>query len=387
MHSFTIVLVSTLSLGVHAASIGDSVSQLVTRQQHNRLFHNPDFTSANLPAAESFERAGKISRRFNINSGGSHLVGDLSEVFNIARPNTQANAQTFTVPSLSSSTLVDDLFSGMPATDSNTGSNTVNTPLNAQTVVNTQAATNAQAAQPQAAQAVANAQAAQAQAAQAAIIAQAQVQAAQAQAAQAQAAANPQAQVAQVQAAQAAIIAQAQAAANPQTQAAIVAQAAANPQAQAQAQAVNNAQAAIIAQAAIVAQAAANRQAQAQAAIVQDSAAFLSNVAEPLFAPNPLSQLVNNPGVPPDLGLSGNTVTANVVAQQDSQHAVKRQLAAPAAPAAGSPITLLTTAAQAANNTGLLAREDNTTNLFDDQVEDMDFSAHDSEADELEEGF
>ena len=63
MHSFTIALISTLSLGVHAASIGDSVSQPVTREQHNSLFHNPDFTSANLPAAESFEPAGKISPR------------------------------------------------------------------------------------------------------------------------------------------------------------------------------------------------------------------------------------------------------------------------------------------------------------------------------------
>ena len=65
MHTFTIALISTLSLSVYAASIGDSISQLVTREQHNRQFHhNPDFASDNnLPAAESFERSGKKSPR------------------------------------------------------------------------------------------------------------------------------------------------------------------------------------------------------------------------------------------------------------------------------------------------------------------------------------
>ena len=84
MHSFTIALISTLSLGVHAASIGDPVSQLVTREQHNRLFHNPDFTSANLPAAEPLERAEKISpRKVALDATGStRLSGTFTDFLN-----------------------------------------------------------------------------------------------------------------------------------------------------------------------------------------------------------------------------------------------------------------------------------------------------------------
>ncbi|KAF8813865.1 hypothetical protein BYT27DRAFT_7180639 [Phlegmacium glaucopus] len=61
MHTLALAFISTLSLSVHAASIGDSVSQLVAREQslhHNPRFRNPDFVST-----ESFEPAGKISQR------------------------------------------------------------------------------------------------------------------------------------------------------------------------------------------------------------------------------------------------------------------------------------------------------------------------------------
>ena len=63
MHTFTIAFISSLSLSVYAASIGDPLSQLVTREQHNRHFYNPDFASVNHPATESLEPAGKISQR------------------------------------------------------------------------------------------------------------------------------------------------------------------------------------------------------------------------------------------------------------------------------------------------------------------------------------
>ena len=76
MHTFTLAFISCLSLSVHAASIGDSVSQVVTGDhqsvQHNREFgHHPDFGSATAHS-ESFEPAGKISQRH----GTDHIDSD-----------------------------------------------------------------------------------------------------------------------------------------------------------------------------------------------------------------------------------------------------------------------------------------------------------------------
>ena len=44
MYIFTLAFISCLSLSVHAASIGDSVSQVVTRDHQSiQEFHHPDF--------------------------------------------------------------------------------------------------------------------------------------------------------------------------------------------------------------------------------------------------------------------------------------------------------------------------------------------------------
>ena len=378
MHSFTIALISTLSLGVHAASIGDSVSHLVTREQHNRLFHNPDFTSANLPTAESFERAGKISPRqvlvgsaavsnvrafnglggiFTFNDNTRPNTADAVTSFQTlgsvdlsafnARPNAadipQA-AQAVTGPSLlgSAATLqVSDLLSGMLL---NTRPNAANTmPLNAQTdVVDTPATTNN---------------------AQTAINAQPNAQPA----INAQSSAQP------------AINAQ------PNSQPAINAQS--NAQAVINAQA--NAQAAINAQS--NSQSVINAQSNSQPAInaqpnAQAAQAAVNTVAPPVVN-NPPAQdsaallAASNLAGP---GFSGNA--ANIGAQQDSQQdAVKRQLPTPALPTLPTP-SALPTLPTPSLPTLPTAREVNTE-FFDGQFEDMDFSAHDSEADELEEGF
>ena len=358
MHSFTIALISTLSLGVHAASIGDSVSQQVTREQHNRLFHNPDFTSANLPAPESFERAEKISPRL-FSSLGSAAAAVSGLITNVAITNTRPN--TATVPHAQTVDAVviaqDAGVNTQAAASSQDAVNlqvalqaAINAAFNLQVAANSQDAINLQAALQAAINVAINLQAAVTS--QDAINLQAALQVAIDAAVSLQAAANSQDAINLQAALQAAInlainlqlAANSQDAINLQVALQVAVNAAINLQVAANSQDAINLQAAL--QAAI--NAAINLQAALQAAV--------------------------NAAVNAGLVFSGNT--ANVGAQH--QDAVKRQLQAPALP-----VTFPIPLTQTANNTGLAAREDNTK-IFGDQVEEMDFSAHDSEADELE---
>ena len=420
MHSFTIALISTLSLGVHAASIGDSVSQVVTRE-HNRLFHNPDFTSADLPAAESFERAGKISPR-QFSSLGSLAAALSGKITDVAIGNTQARPNT--VPhTVDTVVIAQDAGSNTHAVANSQDAINLQAAINAAIAasINLQAAINSldaislQVAINAAITAVINLQAAanspdainaaisiattiNLQAlvnSQDAINLQAAINLAIAAAINLQATANSQ-DVINLQAAINAAI-NLQVAANSQDaiklqvaiDAAISIAATINLQATANSQVAINLQAAInVAIAATISlQVAANSQdaINLQAAINAAIAAAINleaavnarvNAGDALLAASnivsPLSQVLTS-----GLVFSGNT--ANVGALQVShQDAVKRQTPAsvPAAPAL--PIVLPL-------NNGVVAREDNTK--FDDQVEDMDFSADDSEADELEEDF
>jgi hypothetical protein len=412
MHSFTIALISTLSLGVHAASIGDSVSQVVTREQHNRLFHNPDFTSADLPAAESFERAGKISPRQFVPSLGSVAAALSGKITNVAIGNTRPNTvpQAHTVDAV---VIAQDAGVNTHATANSQDAINLQAAINAaiaasinlQAAVNSQDAISLQVAINAAITAVINLQAAANSPdainaaisiattinlqtlvnSQDAINLQAAINVAIAAAINLQATANSQ-DVINLQAAINAAI-NLQVAANSQDainlqvaiDAAISIAATINLQATANSQVAINLQAAInVAIAATInlqvaanSQDAINIQAAINAAIaaaINLEAAVIArvNVGDALLATSnlvsPLSQVL----------------TSGLVFSGSHQDAVKRQTPAPAVPAPALPITL-------PNNTGLVAREDNTK--FDDQVEDMDFSADDSEADGLEEDF
>ena len=346
MHSFTIALVSTLSLGVHAASIGDSVSQIVTREQHNRLFHNPDFTTANLPATESFERAGKISPRQVAGSaaaGGGVFSGAFATGFNgqnnvLLSPQT-VDAQTATINGQNNAALSAQTVNAQAATIN--GPN--NTPLSPQTVDPQAATINGQNNTPLSPQTV-NTQAVT-------INGQNNI--------------TPSAQTANTQAATI----------NSQNNIAPSAQAATN-------NAVTNPQ--VNAQSAQTAQVV-----NIDTPLMFNDIAQALNPAAPQSAPNrpnlfglasaPL--FGSNPGIVTSNGLIVNTVGARQDLQPD---AMKRQL--PALPVVVP--TFSTPAAPTLSTlpSGLAAREDNPR-FFDDQVEDMDFSAHNSEADELEEGF
>ena len=310
MHSFTIALISTLSLGVHAASIGDSVSQLVTREQHNRLFHNPDFASANLPAAESFERAGKLSPRV-----ASLVNGLLGFNDNInAGSNTQAvpNAQT-PVPA----TATNAQAISAAANDGNTGLNTADTQ-----------ATNAQAPQ---AQAVTN---------------------------------TPQFDQ---------TIASIQAAAVDLDVLALL-----FVQLSVQLSVAVNAQGATIS---VTALATIIAQIRAQTSVALTSSQEASNKLEAYLNNQLEANTAVNAATPATLS-SGVGLGLFVGAKRDSQQdAVKRQL-----PASVGNATQIAT--NGLNHAGLITGRGDNTKYFDDHVEDMDFSAHDSEADdELEEGF
>ena len=339
MHSFTIALISTLSLGVHAASIGDSVSQLVSREQHNRLFHNPDFTSTNLPAAESFEPAGKISPRQNALGGFlGGMVTSGPESFQIDSTQAAAGAQSNTFSPV-------NLVSGVLSRPSNVNTlplvQAVGTQANAQAATNSAQTVNAQAN----AQATTN----NAQAVNAQENAQANAQANNAQAV-AQAMFN--AQIAEV-------VENARVAINAvvsDTQTIVKAMAT-----------TNNAQI-------VTAQATTDT----ALAAINNLAIHTETVAEALTRISTMvatySAQVNTQGA--------QNFAGSVVARSDSQQdAVKRQTGLLYVPAL--PITLPIT--QPANNTA--SRREDNTKLLDDQVEDMDFSAHDPEADEMEEGF
>ena len=313
MHSFTIALISTLSLGVHAASIGDSVPQLVTREQHNRLFHSPDFNSANLPAVESLERSGKISpRKVAVDATGSLLNGVAvltNTESNTAQgiPNTQTfipslgsaaiggnipstsntqpvtNAQTF---SLGSGTVVDNILSGALALDGITTPKTVDTQAaNIQVIINAQITITTQI--------------------------------------------------------------------NQFITAAI--------------------SLSLNADVDIVLSTLLGQAARALEALVLVNEQLAEAAVTNCLSTTLSSNLVSSNG----LGLG--IFSANAGVKRDDTE--KRQ-----------EITAPTALTQTAKNAGVLpalalrAREDNTK-FFDDQVEDMDFSAHDSEADELEEGF
>ena len=309
MHSFTIALISTLSLGVHAASIGDSVSQLVTREQHNRLFHNPDFASANLPAAESFERAGKLSPRV-----ASLVNGLLGFNDNInAGSNTQAvpNAQTPSVPA----TATNAQAISAAANDGNTGLNTADT-----------RATNAQAPQ---AQAVTN---------------------------------TPQFDQTILQAA----------AVDLDVLALLFVQLSV------QLSVAVNAQGATIS---VTALATIIAQIRAQTSVALTSSQEASNKLEAYLNNQLEANTAVNAATPATLS-SGVGLGLFVGAKRDSQQdAVKRQL-----PASVGNATQIAT--NGLNHAGLITGRGDNTKYFDDHVEDMDFSAHDSEADdELEEGF
>ena len=368
MHSFTIALISTLSLGVHAASIGDSVSQLVSREQHNRLFHNPDFTSANLPHAESFERSGKISpRKVTVDSASSAAVDHLlkgifdfdgNPVLNTASTQSVSNGQAFSsLPSVN----IGDLLSGSARTntasafndfllaiDGNTGLNTAASGANVQVAANTEAII------AQLVRAMANAQAAAANTRTECNVLAAYLD--QAARLMVGVAANTQV-VTNSEVTQATITAQAALAITNARVAAANARVTFNP---------------LVASLDEVAQLLASLAANARLAQTTGNA----------VAPLPIVNNRLTATQESNAALAIGSFSADVGAKQ--QDAMKRQLP--------SPLPVNVPINQATNNPLLnntvATREDNTKHFdSDDQVEDMDFSVHDSEGDELEEGF
>jgi len=343
MHTFTIAFISTtLSLSVYAASIGDSISQLVTREQHNRHFHNPDFASGDLLAAESSERSGKISSR-----QPSALT--LGEVLAISRPNLVNSVAVPVVNAQTSNALAAQVLANA-RTQAVTNAQAVTIAQTPQVVTNAQTV--------QAAQAVANAQTPQ-------VVANAQTP---------QVVANAQTPqvVANAQAAQAAVNAQTpQAVTNAQTP-----------------QAVTNAQTPQVVTNAQTVQAAidAKTQAAVNAQTAADAAVF------PLNVPSLIDPLLNL-GIESANRLSlsgqiGDTIRRQMPPPVPSPlPSVPNSLPSPL-PSAPVPSSLQTTINQVANSTGGVATREESLKLSDDQVKDMDFSVHEADVSEnFEEGF
>lgn len=340
MHSFTIALISTLSLGVHAASIGDSVSQLVTREQHNRLIHNPDFTSANLPAAESFERTGKISPRVV-----DAIVSGLFNINSNPAPNTQAavtqavpNAQTPSVPATATNT--------QPISAAAIDGNTVDTQAtNTQTVTNTQA--DPAVIIPQSVQAISGVR-----------------------------------------------VAAVDLLATYTVLASLVAQLLASFTVNGQAATIS-----VAVQDAITAQISAQISltlTKSQVTYNQLDASLslalqvLANEEARLTAVNAAAPATLSSNLEANAGLSLSLNEGAKRDLQDSQQdVVKRQLPANTTNTTGSLPNLTEAATQDLSqvNKIVIARRGDNTKYSDDQVEDMDFSAHDSEAEEVEEDF
>jgi hypothetical protein len=327
MHTFTIAFMSTLSLSVYAASIGDPISQLVTRERHNRHFHSPDFDSANPHAGESFERPGKLSPRFG---PVSLILGSVDETLGANNPNTV------------------DTVSSLPVVNAQ--------PATPQPATNVQAPINAQA------QAAINAQAQAAINAQAAIIAQSLFEA--------QAALKV----------QAALTVQAEL----KVQAALKVEAELRAQLELAAQAVLKAQAELKAQAALKVQAELKVQETLNAQAAFNTQAVVSPPTSPpsQLGSNPAtSNLGNLNALTKSLSDLGTSVLLSGGADSD---VVKRQ-SLPGPLATLAPSTSIPGAVidipGAVQRAGLPTREDSTN----DYSEDMDFSVE--EADESEEGF
>ena len=367
MHTFTIAFISSLSLSVYAASIGDPLSQLVTREQHNRHFYNPDFASVNHPATESLEPAGKISQR-QLN-GPLGVAGMLGIVQGVNTVNGQAPGVVVVAQTL-------DQGAGVALAQNPVTPQVLN--LQGTGVAQAQNLVTAQAQGAGVAQAqnpvIAQAQGVGVAQVQNPVIAQAQgagvVQVQNPVIAQAQNLVTPQAQSAGVAQVQNPVIAQAQGAGVVQPQNPVTAQA----QGAGVVQAQNPVTAeALSAQGAVAGQVVAGQAPNAQTSrpsVVLDSLAIgpallrlasgrtLKRQQSPVATPAVLGGGL--PSLP--ISLPSNSGTAS--------NALKRQLPALVP---GTSVLPIGTA-----NTAVETREDS----LDDQIEDMDFSEH--EADELE---